>query len=113
MPRVALQPLLTLNVGDRQLQRAVPELGQVLHNPSPASEPPRQLLHSGNVDQPKIDLALLAGLREEVAQIKITMMQPRTMKSGSQISRRIQEPVKRHPRCHELVGSVEPSEILR
>src|SRR3712207_9177380 len=79
------QPRVPLPVRDRQRQRAVPELRQVLRHPPPPERPPRQRLHPRGVDQRQLD-QVAVHLREEVAQVQVDRKSTRLNSSHANIS---------------------------
>src|SRR5512146_121143 len=81
--RVAIQPALPLLVSYRQIDRAVPELRQVLDDPAVAREEAAKPRDARDIDQPHI--IWIVRFDEEVAQVQITMMQARSMQFRRQV----------------------------
>src|SRR4051794_33982667 len=70
---VSREPARALLVGDRQRQRAVPELRQVLGDPSVSREHSAQPPDARGVDELEIDRVTIE-LREEVAEVQVAVM---------------------------------------
>jgi hypothetical protein len=61
------QPTLPLRLGDGQDQRAVTELRQIFHDPSPPRERARQWPDTRGIHKTQLDISLLAATGQEMA----------------------------------------------
>ena len=78
-PGVVGEPFVTLGVGDGEAQRAVPELGEVLDDPTTGEEA-GEMPDAGRIDEGEID-AVTFDSGEEVAEVEVAVVEAGVVKS--------------------------------
>jgi len=109
--RVAKQPAASRLIGHSKARRAVPELGQILDDPSVAEGPWGQRSDASGVDEAEVHIFVVEA-DEEVAEVEVAMVQAGVVEPGGQISGRLEEAVKRRAGLDEFIGGRVPSEVL-